>query len=321
MPLTFDMPYEDLLVYQGVNPRPQDFDAYWDAAIREMASRDPHIQRIPDDFQTDFARCEHLYFTGVGGARVHAKLLTPKWTTELGPALLMFHGYSRDAGDWFDKLPYVAQGFTVAALDCRGQGGFSEDPGGVKGWTLRGHIVRGLGDNDPTKLLYRSIFLDTAQLARIVMDLPQVDARRVGAMGGSQGGGLALACAALEPRIRRIAPESPFLSDYRRVWELDLDVDAYAELRDWFRRFDPQHQHEEEAFTRLGYIDVQHLAQRIRAETLMFVGLRDTICPPSTQFAAYNKITAPKSLAVYPDYGHEDLPGCSDQTFQFMLDL
>ena len=42
---------------------------------------------------------------------------------------------------------------------------------------------------------------------------------------------------------------------------------------------------------------------------MMGVGLMDTICPPSTQFAAYNKITAKKSLVIYPDFGHEGLPG------------
>ena len=47
----------------------------------------------------------------------------------------------------------------------------------------------------------------------------------------------------------------------------------------------------------------------------------DTVCPPSTQFAAYNKITSEKSLAVYPDYGHEALPGHPDSIFQFLSGL
>ncbi len=229
----------------------------------------------------------------------------------------MFHGYSGSSGDWSDKLGYVALDYTVAALDCRGQGGLSEDSGHVRGWTLRGHIVRGL-DDSPDKLLYRQIFLDTAQLARIVMAMPGVDAERVGATGASQGGGLTLACAALEPRIRRAAPVYPFLCDYQRVWELELARDAYVELEEYFRRFDPLHQHEREAFTKLGYVDVQYLAPRIRGEVMMSVGLMDKICPPSTQFAAYNKITAPKSLRVYPDFGHENLPGNADAVFQFL---
>ena len=138
----------------------------------------------------------------------------------------------------------MASGFVVATLDCRGQGGRSQDVGGVWGTTQNGMLVRGLDDPDPDRLLMRDAFLDTAQLVRIVMALPEVDPGRVGATGGSQSGGLTLACAALEPRIRRLAPLISFLSDYRRVWEMDLAKNAYAELRTFFRLFDPNHTRE-----------------------------------------------------------------------------
>ena len=108
---------------------------------------------------------------------------------------------------------------------------------------------------------------------------------------------------------------------YRRLWEMDLAEHAYAELKDYFRRFDPCHRREDEIFTRLGYIDVQHLAPRIRGEVLMAVGLMDQVCPPSTQFAAYNKITAAKSMSIYPDFGHENLPDHADSVFTFMSRL
>ncbi|MCX7591178.1 MAG: acetylxylan esterase [Kiritimatiellae bacterium] len=320
MPLLFDMPLEKLRTYQGRNPCPADFDQFWERSLQEMRNVSPEVELRPARFQTPFAECLDMYFTGVGGARVHAKLLRPRKTEKPGPAVIFFHGYSGNSGDWSDKLGYVAMGFTVAALDCRGQGGQSEDVGGVVGNTLRGHIIRGL-DGPPEKMLFRHIYLDTAQLAGLVMNLPQVDPDRVGVTGGSQGGGLALACAALEPRIRRCAATFPFLCDFKRVWELDLAKDAYEELRLYFRWFDPNHEREEEIFTKLGYVDVQFLCPRIRADVLMTVGLMDQICPPSTQFAAYNKIRSKKSLAIYPDFGHEGLPGSSDRIFQFLAEL
>lgn len=319
MPIV-DMPLSQLKEYAGRNPRPADMDEYWDAALTEMRALDPAVELVPHSLNAPLAECFHLYFTGVGGARIHAKYLRPMRSGEPHPAVLLFHGYSGSSGDWSDKLSYVAQGFSVAALDCRGQAGLSEDPGGVRGNTLRGHIIRGLGDS-PEKLLFRQIFLDCAQLAGIVMALPEIDAGRVGATGGSQGGGLTLACAALEPRIKRAAPVFPFLCDYQRVWEMDLAANAYEELRNYFRHFDPRHEHTREIFTRLGYIDNQHLAHRIQAEVLMAVGLMDTICPPSTQFAAYNKIRSKKDLLVYPDFGHEGLPGAPDRIFDFLAEL
>jgi cephalosporin-C deacetylase len=320
MPLMFDMPMEKLQTYQGCNPKPADFDAFWDRGLSLLKKLDPRPVLKPAWFQTEFAECLDLFFTGTGNARVHAKVLRPRKGKKRHPALLQFHGYSGSAGDWWDKLVYVANGFTVAALDCRGQGGLSEDVGGVVGNTLRGHIIRGL-DGAPEKLLFRQIYLDTAQLARVVMDMPDVDPDRVGATGASQGGGLTLACAALEPRIRQVAPVFPFLTDYRRVWQMDLAKDAYWELQQYFRLFDPHHEREEEVFHKLGYIDVQHLANRIRGTVIMGVGLMDQVCPPSTQFAAYNKIESPKSLVIYPDFGHEGLPGMNDRIYQFMSKL
>lgn len=289
-----------------------------------MRSIDPEIELIAAEFQAPNVECFHLFFTGVGGARVHAKLLRPANTQSPHPAVLLFHGYTGDSGDWFDKLGYVAAGFTVAALDCRGQAGLSEDGSRVSGNTLHGHIIRGLDDalrGSPEKMLFRQIFLDTAQLARIVMEMPEVDANRVGAMGGSQGGALAVACAALEPRIKRAAPLYPFLSDYSRVWEMDQAKDAYKELQEYFRHADPMHQKETNIFEKLGYIDIQFLAPRVQAEVLWGIGLMDTICPPSTQFAVYNKLTAHKKMVIYPDFGHESLPSWYDQAFQFLMGL
>jgi len=324
MPLTFDLPIEQLRTYKGKNPRPSDFDSFWDKSLIEIRLIDPKVEIIAAEFQAPNVECFHLFFTGVGGARVHAKLLRPANTQSLHPGVLLFHGYTGDSGDWFDKLGYVAAGFTVAALDCRGQAGLSEDGSQVSGNTLHGHIIRGLDDalrGSPEKMLFRQIFLDTAQLARIVMEMPEVDANRVGVMGGSQGGALTIACAALEPRIKLAAPLYPFLSDYIRVWEMDHAKDAYKELQEYFRHSDPMHKLEATIFEKLGYIDIQFLAPRIKAEVLWGIGLMDTICPPSTQFAVYNKIASPKKMAIYPDFGHESLPGFQDQAFQFLMNL
>ena len=322
MPL-IDKPLHELYTYAGRNPCPPDLDAYWDDSLREMKAVDPAVELRLAAFQCSRAECYDLFFTGVGGSRVHAKYLRPKSATGKHPAVLQFHGYTGNAGDWHDKLAYVnGLHCSVAALDCRGQGGPSQDLGSVSGTTFRGHIIRGLDDPDPRKLAFRQIFLDPAMLAKIVAGFEEGDPGRIGAMGGSQGGALTLACAALAPHlIKRAASTFPFLSDYQRVWEMDLAEAAYEELKSYFRHFDPRHEREQEIFTRLGYIDIQHLAKRIRGEVLMGTGLMDKVCPPSTQFAAYNKISARKRVMIYPDFGHEGLPGFNDAAFQLMSGL
>lgn len=319
MPL-LDLPLEALHAYQGRNPRPHDFDAYWERALAEMRAVDSAVEMIPASVSYPHVDCFDLYFTGVRGARIHVLYVRPKEVRAPHPAIIQFHGYSGSAGDWFDKLSYASLGFSVFAMDARGQGGLSEDTGHVRGTTLHGHIVRGLSDH-PDQMLFRHIFLDTAQLAGIVMGMEDIDAHRVGVTGWSQGGGLTIACAALVPDIKLAAPVYPFLSDYQRVWEMDLASGAYEELRTYFRHHDPQHAREAEIFTQLGYIDIQHLASRVKAKVMLGVGLMDSICPPSTQFAAFNRISSPKRLEIFPDFGHEGLPGLHDKIAQFMLQL
>lgn len=319
--MLIDMPVEKLLEYKGINPKPDDFDQYWEKALKEMNETDPQLKITEADFHAPGVKCYDLYFTGVHGARVYAKYLKPEKVNGKMPAVLNFHGYSGSSVDWSEYLSYVLAGYSVFALDCRGQGGKSEDVGGVLGNTLHGHIIRGLDDPDPHKLLFRDIFLDTAQLAKIAMSMDDVDEKRVGAWGGSQGGGLTIACASLVPQIKIACPQFPFLSDYKRVWEMDLAKDAYGEIQEYFRRFDPRHERHEQIFTKLGYIDIKNLAPRIKAKVTMFTGLMDTICPPSTQFAAYNNMTCEKEYKLYPDFGHERFPEQADIVYQIMMKL
>lgn len=314
-----DLKPSELKNYNGISPCPKDIDDFWDSSIAEMKAINPDVS-LKKVFDYPNAECFELYFTGIDGARVFAKYARPKNITKPADALLLFHGYSGKSPEWSGLLSWTGQGFCVAALDCRGQAGKSEDVGGVIGNTLHGHIIRGLDSNDPKKLLFRSVFLDTAELAQIVMDFDEVNEKRVSAYGGSQGGALTLACASLEPRIYKAASCYPFLSDYKRVWEMDMAERAYAELKEYFRNFDPRHEREDEIFELLGYIDIQNITKRIKANVKMFTGLMDNVCPPSTQFAAFNKITSPKEVTFYPDFGHEGLPDVNDIVMRWLLE-
>lgn len=315
-----DMPLEKLKTYEGINPRPDDFDEFWDKSLEEMRAIDPCPVFTPKNIAASCAYVFDLTFTSTKNAKIHAILARPKNIEGKIPAVIRFHGLSSYCGEVTTVLlPYVLNGFCAVALDCRGQGGTSEDIGG-HGNTYSSPFSRGL-DGAPEDMLCRDLFLDTAMLARIVMGLDYVDETRIGVWGESQGGALTVACAALVPEIKLCAPRYPYLSDYKRVWEMDLDKGAYEGLRYYFRTSDPRHERENEIFTKLGYIDIQNLAPRIKAKVRMATGLMDTTCPPSTQFAMYNKITSEKSVVIYPDFGHEKLRGDDDLVFEFMSEL
>ena len=309
-----DMPLSELKLYKGSSPRPNDFNAYWLAALDEVSATPPETQLKPAEFSLNGFDCHDVFYNGVRGARIHAKLVKPSGKGNL-PIALHFHGYTGRSSDWIDYIPYAAAGFCVLAMDCRGQGGLSTDSGGVSGNTQRGHIIRGLQDG-ADNLLFRQIFLDTVQLTKIAKNLDCTDESKICAYGASQGGGLALAAAALNPEIGMLAPVFPFLCDYRRVWELNLQTQAYKELTDYFRMYDPTHEREDEIFGNLGYIDAANLADRIKGETIFAISLNDDVCPPSTSFAAYNRIEAKKELHIYPNHAHEHLPGFFDKVLQ-----
>lgn len=315
-----DMSLERLYKYEGISPKPHDFDEFWERALAEMNATDPNPVLTPYPHNSKIADCFILKFKSTKGATISAKFVRPKNIEGKIPALLFFHGLSGASENFTKMTAYASQGYCVAAMDCRGQGGYSEDVGGTQGTTYTTPFVRGL-DGDPDDLYYRDVFLDTAMLARVVMDMDFVDETRVGVHGGSQGGALSIACAALVPSIKLCAPVYPYLSDYKRVWEMDLAKGAYEGLRYYFRYFDPRHEREDEVFTKLGYIDIQYLAPRIKAKVMMATGLMDTTCPPSTQFAAYNKMTCEKEVKIYPDFGHEGLKGHDDIVFNFLSEL
>ena len=101
---------------------------------------------------------------------------------------------------------------------------------------------------------------------------------------------------------------------------MELTTPGYIELRDYLKRRDPRHENIETFFEQIGYIDVQYLAPRITAQTVMVVGLTDQICPPSSQFAAYNRLEADKRMILYPDFGHENLPDEADMALSWFFE-
>ncbi len=316
-----DMSIEKLYEYQGSSPCPKDFDEYWETALLEVRNLDPKAEFIKKDFPSKIADMYDLYFTGTKGARIHARMAVPKQIEGKAPATLLFHGLGGYCGDWCGALlRQASQGHVAVAMDVRGQGGLSEDAGGVGGNTQMSPFMRGI-DGDKHDLLMRDVYLDTVQLAKIVMGIDYVDETRVASAGGSQGGCLSIICACLVPEIKKCAASYPYLSDFKRVMNMDLNINAYDGLKQYFRNYDPTHAREDAIFERLGYIDIQNFAKWMRGELLMFTGMMDNICPPSTQFAMYNKVTSKKNVIFYPEFGHEALRGAEDTVFTFLSDL
>ena len=165
-----DMPLRELLCYRGINECPADLDAFWEEGIAEMEALGTSCELVPWPVEMPHAEAFDLYFTGVGGARIHGIFIKPRHVEAPVPAAIEFHGYSGDCGSFVSKLGWAAAGFCAAAMDCRGQGGLSEDCIPVRGNTLHGQIIRGLDDDDPRTAWTRRAWARTA--ARRAADSP-----------------------------------------------------------------------------------------------------------------------------------------------------
>jgi cephalosporin-C deacetylase len=298
----FDLPLTELRTYSPDVPEPDDFDAFWKAgiptgeALVEVRREFTHL-RLVDTFD--------VTFSGFGGAPVRAWYTRPAGNGEALPAVVEYLGYGRGRGFPHERLTWAAAGYAHLLMDSRGQGdqygsgGDTPDPhGGAPGGP--GPVTRGI--LAPDDYYYRRLIVDAVRAVAAVRQLPGVDPARVTAAGNSQGGGLALAVAGLVPDLAAVLVSAPFLCHLQRAIEI-TDAAPYGDIV----TFLSVHRGQEAAVRRtLSYVDGVNFARRATAPSHWGVGLRDTVCPPSTVFAAYNHYAHDdRAIEVYPFNHHE----------------
>ncbi len=298
----------------GRNPIPADFDAFWGERVAEADDVPLDYELSASDQLDDFDTCTYhdLRFIGMGGARLYAKYCVPAAVSGPVPLVLQFHGYPGCTRSWAEQSSWPGLGYAVLSMDNPGQGGRSEDIGGFAGTTVVGHLVAGI-DGGPRNLYYVRLYQNQRILCRIAAELEGIDPTRVFVNGGSQGGGMGIACCALnQGLVRGASILYPFLSDFKAVWELGADEIAYEGIRYYSRWFDPDGSRADEWFGTLGYVDSLSFAHLVRCPVLFGTGLADVVCPPETQFAVYNALSCPKRHLLYPDFGHEEIQAFDD---------
>jgi cephalosporin-C deacetylase len=227
----------------------------------------------------------------------------------------MYHGYSGRAPRPMDMIAYAAQGMCVLSMDCRGQNGQSQDASVVDEGHQMGWMTKGI--RDPMQYYFRYVYADAVRALELLARREEVDPKRLAITGGSQGGALTLAVAALSERPILALPDVPFLCDFRRAIQI-TPAGPYPEITNFLKAF--PHLYETTIRT-LSYVDNLNLAPRIRCRTIVSNGLWDDICPPSTIFAMYNHITAEKQIEVYPFHKHETPYEHYELKFRTIMDV
>ncbi len=303
MPL-FDLPLEALCDYAPSIAEPSDFDAFWAQTLAEARQHPLNAQFEPVEFGLRTVQAYDVSFAGYGGQTIKGWLIVPQGASGPLPGVVEFIGYGGGRGYPFNWLTWPSAGFACMVMDTRGQGsawqrGDTPDlPDGANP-AHPGFMTQGI--LHPTTYYYRRLFTDAVRAVEAFMSHPLVDAQRVAVTGGSQGGGISLAAAALMPAVRVVMPDVPFLCHFRRAVELTPDP-PYTEIA---RYLSVHRDRVDQVFETLSYFDGVNFAKRLRAQALFSVGLMDTVCPPSTVFAAYNAVTTPKEIRVYPFNNHE----------------
>ncbi|KPG78588.1 acetylxylan esterase, partial [Frigoribacterium sp. RIT-PI-h] len=219
------------------------------------------------------------------------------------PAVVQFVGYGGGRGAAVENLFWSSAGFAHLQMDTRGQGagwslGATPDPDG-SGPAHPGVMTRGIDSRET--YYYRRVFTDAVRAVEAARGLDVVDASRVSVVGGSQGGGIALAVAGLVPDLAAVAAYVPFLCDFRRATVI-TDADPYKEIG----RYLAVHRHRASSVHDvLAYFDGVNFAKRATAPALFTTALMDPTCPPSTVFGAFHAYAGAADITVWPYNGHE----------------
>ncbi len=301
----FDLSLDELRTYNPAVGEPSDFDDFWAATIAEARGAGGDVDLAPVDLPLPEVEAFDLTFPGFGGHPIKAWYSRPAHRDEPLPAVVQFQGYGGGRGLAIEHTFWASAGFAHVMMDNRGQGsswgggGETPDPGASPA-AYPGFMTRGILDRD--QYYFRRLFTDGVRAIDAARSLPGIDPSAVFAAGGSQGGGIALAVAALIPDLKGAMVDVPFLCHYARALAV-TDSDPYGEIR----RFLAVHRgRDEEVFSTLAYFDGVNFAKRAQAPAVFSVGLMDETSPPSTVFAAFNAYAGtPKDIVVYPYNGHE----------------
>ena len=303
------MPFPDLLqpeldAYRSKVETPQDFGSFWESTLAEARAAGGEVSVAPVATGLRAVEAFDVTFPGFGGHPIRGWLVLPAQHSGPLPLVVQYIGYGGGRGLPHEHLHWAAAGYAHFRMDTRGQGtsissiGDTADPVG-SGPAIFGMMTRGILARED--YYFRRLFTDGVRAIDALAGLDSVDATRIAVTGRSQGGGIALAVAGLDQRVRAAMPNVPFLSDFPRAVR-KAQRDPYLEIV----RYLSQHRHRTTAvFETLRYFDGVCFARQARAEALFSVGLMDDVCPPSTIYGAYNAYAGAKQMVEYEFNNHE----------------
>jgi cephalosporin-C deacetylase-like acetyl esterase len=296
---------------------PSDFDAFWKAGKDELATIpvEAHLTLLPEAC-TDTVNVYHVSFRTVGPnwtavpARIYGILCEPK-TPGRYPAVLKVPGAG--VRPYFGDKGLAARGVITLEIGVHGipvnlpQETYDVLAAGA----LNGYWFYNLDDRET--FYYHRIYLSCVRANDFLTSREMWDGKNLLVMGGSQGGQLSIVTAALDPRVTGLAVTHPAFCD--------VSAELHGRAGGWPHPFQPDPtsgkpsaQTTPAKVSTATYYDTVNFARRLKVPGFYIWGYNDDVCPPTSTYAAFNVITAPKELGLSLELGHSYTPEQSDAT-------
>ena len=298
-------------------PDPADFDAFWDAGRKELAAVPIDAKIAPwPEVSTASADCSRVSFQNVAVepghlTRVYGVLCEPKGD---GPFPAVLHVPGAGVRTYRGQAEMAGRGLITLQIGIHGipvdhEGPIYDD---LRWGALSGYRFENLDDRE--SYYYRRVYLGCVRANDFLVSRPRYDGRTLGVMGGSQGGALSIVTAALDPRVKMLEASYPALADTTGY--------LHGRAGGWPHMFQDERRHRSpEKIATVPYYDVVNFARRIKVPGLYAWGYNDETCPPTSMFAAYNVITAPKSLLLALEMGHPPVPELTARINDWMTSM
>jgi cephalosporin-C deacetylase len=280
---------------------PADFDAFWAAGKEALAKLpiDAKLTLLPD-YSTATVKVYHVNLKNVGSAekpsRLYGILCEPKAEGKY-PALLGVPGAG--VKPHHGLIGLAEKGIITFQIGIHGLPVILDQSvyDSLTTGALAGYWTVNLDSRD--LYYYHRVYLGCIRANDFLTSLPNWDGKNLAVTGGSQGGALSIVTAALDPRVKGLAVAYPAL----------CDLTGYLKGRagGWphmFRDSGEGSNRTKEKIETSKYYDVVNFARRVKVPGLYTWGYNDEVCPPTSIYAAFNVIPAPKQLVLALETGH-----------------
>lgn len=279
---------------------------FWKKTLTELAA-------VPMDAKVDTLRLALPYkeykvtLHSLGNVKVCGLLSIPVQGEESAnpwPVIVTMPGYG--GSQQGIMLSECQRGYAILQVFPRGQGlsaVFWKIPGGQEN-----KLTMGL--DRPEGAYYQGAYADVIRMIDFVVSRPDImDSNRIALAATSQGGGISLAVAALDPRVKTVVAHVPFLCNFSMAAYLPSLVKYLL---------DRAGKNNQKSLQTLAYFDPYKLAPNLHIPVLMSAGGKDKTCPWQTIQSVYDRISSTKELKFYPNLTHTSCTDFYIQTWHWL---